>query len=90
MESAPPEITFDDFKRLVDTLKAAIEEMSSLSERVKALEDANSAQYETALALKENQLQLFETQKAQQEVNVMLKKGIDQLLSAIGNNTRVQ
>jgi predicted RNA-binding Zn ribbon-like protein len=85
-----PEITFEDFRRLVETLQAAIAGMSSLAERVKALEDANNASYAAALALKENQKQLFEAQKAQQQVNELLKKGLDQLLGAIGNNSTMQ
>ena len=85
-----PEITFEDFRRLVETLQSAITEMSSLADRVKALEDANDASYAAALALKENQQQLFEAQKAQQQVNELLKKGLDQLLGAIGNNTTMQ
>jgi hypothetical protein len=82
-----PEITFEDFRRLVETLQTAIAGMSSLAERVKVLEDANNASYAAALALKENQQQLFEAQKAQQQVNELLKKGMDQLLGAIGNNS---
>jgi predicted RNA-binding Zn ribbon-like protein len=85
-----PEITFEDFRRLVETLQAAIAGMSSLAERVKSLEDANNASYAAAVALRENQQQLFEAQKAQQQVNELLKKGLDQLLGAIGNNTRLQ
>jgi predicted RNA-binding Zn ribbon-like protein len=85
-----PEITFDDFRRLVETLQATIAGMSSLAERVKSLEDANNASYAAALALKENQQQLFEAQKAQQQVNELLKKGLDQLLGAIGNNSTMQ
>jgi len=64
--------------------------MSSLADRVKALEDANNASYAAAVALKENQQQLFEAQKAQQQVNELLKKGMDQLLGAIGNNSTLQ
>lgn len=85
-----PEITFEDFRRLVETLQVAVAGMSSLAERVKALEDANNASYAAALALKENQQQLFEAQKSQQQVNELLKKGLDQLLSAIGSNSTTQ
>jgi hypothetical protein len=85
-----PEITFEDFRRLVETVQAAIAGMSSLADRVKALEDANNASYAAAVALKENQQQLFEAQKAQQQVNELLKKGMDQLLGAIGNNSTLQ
>ena len=74
-----PEITFEDFRRLVETVQAAIAGMSSLADRVKALEDANNASYAAAVALKENQQQLFEAQKAQQQVNELLKKSMDQL-----------
>jgi predicted RNA-binding Zn ribbon-like protein len=85
-----PEITFEDFRRLVETVQAAIAGMSSLADRVKALEDANNASYAAAVALKENQQQLFEAQKAQQQVNELLKKSMDQLLGAIGNNSTLQ
>ena len=85
-----PEITFEDFRRLVETLQVAVAGMSSLAERVKALEDANNASYAAALALKENQQQLFEAQKSQQQVNELLKKGLDQLLGAIGSNSTIQ
>jgi hypothetical protein len=74
----------------VETVQAAIAGMSSLADRVKALEDANNASYAAAVALKENQQQLFEAQKAQQQVNELLKKGMDQLLGAIGNNSTLQ
>jgi predicted RNA-binding Zn ribbon-like protein len=86
----PPEITFDDFRRLVETLQAAIQGMADLAGRVQALEESNQAQYAAALALKENQQQLFEAQKAQQEVNMLLKQSLDQLLRAIGGTTSVQ
>jgi hypothetical protein len=49
-----PEITFEDFRRLVETLQTAIAGMSSLAERVKVLEDANNASYAAALALKKS------------------------------------
>lgn len=82
----PTEITFEDFRRVVEMLQTAISGMSELAGRVKALEDANHASYTTALALKENQQQLFEMQKSQQEVLGLLKRSLDQLLSAIGGN----
>jgi len=85
----PPEISLDDFRQLVEMLQTAIGGMSTLAERVKALEEANEASYAAALALKDNQLQLFEAQKAQQEVNTILKDSLDKLLLAIGS-TRVQ
>ena len=87
--SMPPEISLDDFRQLVEMLQTAIGGMSTLAERVKALEEANEASYAAALALKDNQLQLFEAQKAQQEVNTILKDSLDKLLLAIGS-TRVQ
>ncbi len=80
------EISFEDFRRLVEMLQTAISGMSDLAGRVKALEDANQASYEAAVALKENQQQLFEMQKGQQEVLSLLKRSLDQLLSAIGGN----
>jgi hypothetical protein len=87
--SMPPEISLDDFRQLVEMLQTAISGMSNLAERVKALEEANEASYAAALALKDNQQQLFEAQKAQQEVNNILKDSLDKLLMAIGS-TRVQ
>jgi hypothetical protein len=83
----PPEISFEDFRRLVETLQAAVSGMSGLAERIRALEDANDASYSAALALKQNQEQLFEAQKAQQEVNVMLKESLDKLLRYIGGGS---
>ncbi|HUB31792.1 MAG TPA: hypothetical protein VMA31_02145 [Bryobacteraceae bacterium] len=88
--SLSPEISFDDFRKLVETLQAAIQGMADLASRVQALEDANQAQYAAAVALKENQQQLFEAQKAQQEVNALLKQSLDQLLRAIGGASSVQ
>lgn len=85
----PPEISLDDFRQLVEMLQTAISGMSNLAERVKALEEANEASYAAALALKDNQQQLFEAQKAQQEVNNILKDSLDKLLMAIGSS-RVQ
>ena len=87
--SMPPEISLDDFRQLVEMLQTAISGMSNLAERVKALEEANEASYAAALALKDNQQQLFEAQKAQQEVNNILKDSLDKLLMAIGSS-RVQ
>ena len=86
----PPEITFDDFRNLVEMLQTTISGMAGLADRVKALEDANQASYAAALALKDNQQQLFEAQKAQQEVNTLLKQSLDKLLAAIGTNKLVQ
>ena len=83
------EITFEDFRQVVEMLQTAISGMSDLAGRVKALEDANQASYNAALALKENQQQLFEMQKGQQEVLGLLKRSLDQLLSAIGGNVPV-
>jgi len=88
--SEQPEISFQDFKRLVEMLQVAIEGMSTLADRVSALEEANQAQYSAALALKDNQQQLFEAQKAQQEVNALLKQSLDKLLAALGPNRMVQ
>lgn len=85
----PPEISLDDFRQLVEMLQTAISGMSNLAERVRALEEANEASYAAALALKDNQQQLFEAQKAQQEVNNILKDSLDKLLIAIGSS-RVQ
>jgi hypothetical protein len=86
----PPEISFEDFRRLVEMLQSTINGMAGLAERVKALEDANEASYSAALALKSNQEQLFQAQKAQQKVNALLKESLDKLLQAIGSNTSIQ
>jgi hypothetical protein len=86
----PPEIGFDDFRQVLEMLQTTITGMSALADRVKALEDANQASYAAALALKDNQQQLFEAQKAQQEVNSLLKLSLDKLLAAIGSNKMVQ
>jgi predicted RNA-binding Zn ribbon-like protein len=86
--SLPPEINLDDFRQLVEMLQTAISGMSNLAERVRALEEANEASYAAALALKDNQQQLFEAQKAQQEVNTILKDSLDKLLMAIGQSNR--
>jgi predicted RNA-binding Zn ribbon-like protein len=86
----PAEITFDDFRQLVEMLQTTITGMSDLANRVRALEDANQASYAAALALKENQQQLFDAQKAQQEVNALLKQSLDKLLAAMSTNRTVQ
>jgi transcriptional regulator of heat shock response len=88
--SLPAEITFEDFRKLVEMLQAAITGMSDLAARVATLEEANQAQYAAALALKENQHQLFEAQKAQQDVNELLKHSLDQLLRAMSGNPSIQ
>jgi hypothetical protein len=80
------EISFEDFRQVVEMLQTAISGMSELAGRVKALEDANQASYTAAVALKENQQALFEMQKSQQEVLGLLKRSLDQLLTAIGGN----
>jgi predicted RNA-binding Zn ribbon-like protein len=90
MGEMPSEITFEDFRKVVDTLQAAVSGMADLAARVRALEEANQAQYATAVALKENQQQLFESQKAQQEVNALLKHSLDQLLRALAGSQSVQ
>ena len=89
MPQMPPEITFADFRQLVEMLQTAIAGMSDLADRVRALEEANQASYTAAVALKENQQQLFEAQKAQQEVNSLLKQSLDKLLAAMNTNPRV-
>lgn len=86
----PPEITYADFRQLVEMLQTTIGGMADLAERVRALEDANQASYAAAIALKENQQHLFEAQKAQQEVNSLLKQSLDRLLAAINTNRTVQ
>lgn len=86
----PPEISLDDFRQLVEMLQQAISGMSTLAERVKALEEANEASYAAALALKDNQQQLFEAQRAQQEVNTILKDSLDKLLMALSSRGGVQ
>jgi len=90
MSTIPPEITFADFRQLVEMLQQAIAGMSDLAERVRALEEANQAHYNAAVALKENQQELFEAQKAQQEVNTILKQSLDKLLAAMSTTPRVQ
>jgi hypothetical protein len=82
----PSEISFEDFRNVVEMLQTAIGQISELAGRVKALEDANQASYSAAVALKENQQQLFEMQKGQQEVLGLMKKSLDQLLAAISGN----
>jgi hypothetical protein len=86
----PPEITFADFRQLVEMLQTTITGMSDLADRVRALEEVNQASYAAALALKENQQQLFDAQKAQQEVNHLLKQSLDKLLAAMTTNRTVQ
>jgi hypothetical protein len=86
----PPEITFTDFRQLVEMLQTTISGMSDLADRVRALEEANQASYTAAVALKENQQQLFDAQKAQQEVNQLLKQSLDKLLAAMSTNRTVQ
>ena len=86
----PPEITLSDFRQLVEMLQTTIGGMSDLADRVRALEEANQASYAAAVALKENQQQLFDAQKAQQEVNALLKQTLDKLLAAMNTNRTVQ
>jgi hypothetical protein len=83
------DISFDDFRKIVEMLQTTIAGMADLADRVRALEEANQASYSTALALKENQQQLFEAQKAQQDVNALFKQSLDQLLAVLGNNQTV-
>jgi hypothetical protein len=90
MPSIPPEITLADFRQLVEMLQTTISGMSDLADRVRALEDANQASYAAAVALKENQQQLFDAQKAQQEVNTLLKQSLDKLLAAMNTSRSVQ
>jgi hypothetical protein len=82
--SLPPGITFEDFRRLVEMLQTTIQGMADLANRVKALEEANDAHLTAALALKDSQQQLYEAQKAQQEVNSLVKQTLDTVLRAIG------
>lgn len=90
MPSIPPEITFADFRQLVELLQTTITGMSDLADRVRALEEANQASYAAAVALKENQQELFEAQKSQQEVNALLKQSLDRLLAAMNTSRSVQ
>lgn len=85
----PPEISLDDFRSLVDMLQKALHEMSALAERIDALEKANAASYEAAVALKDSQQQLYEAQKAQQEVNRLMKQSLDELLAAMGHSRTI-
>jgi len=85
--SVSPEITLEEFRKVVEMLQSTIAGMSELAERVAALEDINNQGLAAALALKENQQQLFEAFQAQQELNIALKKSLDNLLAAMGNNT---
>ncbi|HXS94274.1 MAG TPA: hypothetical protein VN736_06695 [Candidatus Limnocylindrales bacterium] len=87
--SLPPDLTMEDFRNLVETLQRAISEMSSLAERIDALEKANAASYEAAVALKDSQQQLYEAQRAQQEVNRLMKQSLDDLLVVMGRKTTV-
>ena len=82
--SLPPGISLDDFKRLVETLQTAIHQMAELARRVEVLEEANDAHLTAALALKDSQQQLYEAQKAQQEVNQLLRQTLDDLMRSIG------
>ena len=88
--SLPPEITFEDFRRLVEMLQTAIHGMSELADRVRALEEANDAHLSAAIALKDSQQKLFEAQQAQQEVNVLVKDSLDTLMRAIGHGPTIQ
>ena len=83
----PPEITFEDFRRLVEMLQATIPAMGDLADRVRVLEDANDAHLTAAVAIKDSQQQLFEAQKAQQELNMLVKESLDKLLRAIGRGS---
>jgi hypothetical protein len=86
--SLPPGISLDDFKRLVETLQTAIHQMAELARRIEVLEEANDAHLTAALALKDSQQQLYEAQKAQQEVNQLLRKTLDDLIRSIGKPPR--
>lgn len=86
--SLPPGISLEDFKRLVDALQTAIHQMAELARRVEVLEEANDAHLTAALALKDSQQQLYEAQKAQQEVNQLLRQTLDDLLRSIGKAPR--
>jgi hypothetical protein len=86
----PPEITFEDFRNVVEMLKTAIQGMSDLADRVRALEQANDAHLEAAIALKGSQMKLFEAQKAQQDVNILMKESLDTLLRSIGHRATIQ
>jgi regulator of replication initiation timing len=86
----PPDITFEDFRKLVEMVQTTIAELSDLCARVKALEEANEAHYSAAVALRDNLEKMFEAQKAQQEVNSMIRQSIDQLLQAMRGNTWIQ
>lgn len=84
--SLPPGITFEDFRRLVEMLQTAIQQMSDLANRVRALEEANDAHLTAALALKDSQQQLYEAQKAQQEVNTLVKQTLETLMRSARQN----
>ena len=81
-----PEISFEDFRRVVEMLQTTITGMADLANRVKALEDANDAHFAAAVALRESQQQLFEAYKAQQELNTLVKQSLDTLLRVMGTN----
>lgn len=86
--SLPPGISLDDFRRLVETLQTAIQQMSELANRIQALEEANDAHLTAALALKDSQQQLYEAQKAQQEVNQLFRQTLDTLMRSVGQSPR--
>ena len=86
--SLPPGISFDDFRRLVEALQTAIQQMSDLANRVQALEEANDAHLTAALALKDSQQQLYDAQKAQQEVNQLIRQTLDTLMKSVGQPPR--
>jgi len=79
-----PEITFEDFRRVVEMLQTTIGGMADLANRVKVPEEANDAHYAAAVALRESQQQLFEAYKAQQELNTLMNQSLDTLLRVIG------
>lgn len=86
----PPEVSLEDFRNLVDMLKTAIQGMRELHDRVRVLEEANDAHLEAAMALKDSQMKLFEAQKAQQDLNLLVKESLDTLLRTIGRRETIQ
>ncbi len=84
--SPPPEIPLEEFRQVLEMLRTVISEMADLRDRIKTLEEANQASLEAYVALRDNQQHLFETYKAQQELNVLFRQGLDNLLAALGNN----
>jgi hypothetical protein len=84
--SLPPEITLEEFRHVVEMLRTTLAGMADLADRVKALEETNEASLAAYVALKDSQQHLFETYKAQQQINVLFREGLDNLLAAIGNN----